>query len=249
MSPGNSPPKTKNSAPGADDRDGADQAVHEAQAGARQQVVGQGVPGEAGDQGHGQQPDTDQPVHLTRLAEGACEEDAQHVHEGRGDEQQGRPVVDLPDEEAAAHVEGDVQRRGERLGHGDALHELVGAGVLNLAHRRLEPDGQEDTGQQQHDEGVQGDLAEQEGPVVREHLAQGATAELGQWQAVVGPRHGAGTGHRLAGRGLLDLKGRGGLADDCRLCHHASPFLKSTVESRSKKLGPTGTVKSLCATR
>jgi hypothetical protein len=235
--------------PGADDRDGPDQAVDEAQARAGQQVIGERVAGEARDQRHRHEADADQPVDLARLAERAGEEHAQHVDEGRRHEQQGRPVVDLADEEAAADVEGDVQRRRERLRHRHALQQLVGAVVLDLRHRRLEPDGQEHAGDQQDDERVEGDLAQQERPVVREHLAQAGLADLAEAEPLVGPAQGSGGGHRTLSRRLGRLDGGGGVRDARGLGHHWSPSLKSLRESRSKKLGPTGTVKSLCATR
>ena len=50
---------------------------------------------------------TDQPVGLAGLAVGAGEEDPQQVAHDRGQEHVRRPVVDLPHEQAAAHVEAD----------------------------------------------------------------------------------------------------------------------------------------------
>ena len=67
------------------------------------------------------QAQADEPVQLTGLAERAGEEDPEHVHDHGRDEEQGGPVVDLADDQSAAHVEGDVQRRGVGLRHRDAL--------------------------------------------------------------------------------------------------------------------------------
>ena len=79
----------------------------------------------------------DHPVQLARLAERAGEEDPHHVHEHRGDEQHRRPVVHLPHQQAAAHVEGDVQRRGVGVGHRHAAQLGVGALVRRLRHARV----------------------------------------------------------------------------------------------------------------
>jgi len=98
--PGNSPPKTRKLGPGADDRDRADEAVDEPEAGAESRSSGSEYRRSL-DQCHRQQADADEPVDLTRLAERAGEEDAEHVHRRRGDEQHGGPVVDLAHEQAA----------------------------------------------------------------------------------------------------------------------------------------------------
>ena len=213
-SPGNSPANDEELRPGADQRDGPDQAVHEPQARARQQVIRQGVAREALDQTEHQQGDADQPVDLARLAEGAGEEDAQAVGEHRGHEEHGGPVVHLPQQQAAPDVEGQAERRRVRLRHRQATEQLVGALVLDLGHRRLEPDGQEDAAQQQDDEGVQRDLTEQERPVVGEHLAQERPGQPGEADPLVGPagrpggdlEHGA---ERLLGCLALDGLVRG----------------------------------------
>ena len=96
--------------PGADERDALDHAVDDAQAVAREQVVGERVAGEALGHGEDEQHEADHPVELARLAERAGEEDAQHVQADDGDEEQRGPVVDLAHEQAAADVERDVQR-------------------------------------------------------------------------------------------------------------------------------------------
>ena len=152
-----------------------------------EQVVGQGVAGEALDQRQHRQLRADEPVELTRLAERPGEEHAHHVHVDRHDEQQCCPVVDLADDEAAADVEGDVKGRGVGLGHHDAPERDVGAVVLHLARAGHEPEGQERTGQQADDHGVHGHLTEHEGPVVGEDLLHEVADALGRPSAVVDP--------------------------------------------------------------
>ena len=170
---------------GADDRRCLHEAVGDPHAGAREQVVGQRVAGEALEDAQDQQQRADDPVDLARLAERAGEEDAHHVDEHRGDEQHRGPVVHLPHEQSAADVERDVEGRGVGLGHVDAAELVVAAHVGDLTHARHEPQGQERAGQQQDDEAPQGDLAEHERPVVREDLAHLRLGELGQAEAVV----------------------------------------------------------------
>ncbi|MBG9887282.1 hypothetical protein ABE10_12235, partial [Bacillus toyonensis] len=91
--------------PGADQRDALDHSVDDAEAVAGEQVVGERVPGEALGHGQDEQDEPDDPVQLTRLAERAGEEHAQHVDADPGDEHERRPVMDLTDQKAAAQVE------------------------------------------------------------------------------------------------------------------------------------------------
>ena len=171
--------------PGADDRDALDHAVDDAQAVAREQVVGERVAGEALGHREDEQQEADDPVELARLAEGAGEEHAQHVQADRGHEQQRRPVVDLPHEQAAADVEADVERRRHRGRHVEALERQVRALVDDLGHRGLEEEGQERARQQDDDEAVERDLAEHERPVVGEDLAAELADEAGDAGALV----------------------------------------------------------------
>jgi hypothetical protein len=85
------------------------------------------------------------------------------------------------------------------------VQQLVGAHVLDFGHRRLEPDRQEDAREQKDDERVEGDLAEQERPVVREDLAEVALAELRKADALVEPARRA----AQSGKRLLAQRGRG----------------------------------------
>ena len=59
----------------------------------------------------------DDPVDLPGSAEGAGEEDAAQVDDDGGREQVGRPVVDLADDQAGAHVEAEPEGGLEGLGH------------------------------------------------------------------------------------------------------------------------------------
>ena len=170
------------------DRGGLQEPVRGADAGAGEQVVGERVAGEALERAQEQQDAADDPVELARLAVGAGEGDAEQVHHHRGDEDRRRPVVHLAHQQAAAHVEGDVQRRGHRLRHADAAQLVVGALVGDVTHRRVEPQGEEHAGEEQHDEAPQRDLAEHERPVVGEDLAQVLLHRRGEAEAVVGPR-------------------------------------------------------------
>ena len=121
---------------GADHRGRLHQAVRDPQPGAGEQVVGQGVAGEALEDAEQDQQRADHPVQLAGLAERAGEEDAHHVHEHRGDEEHRGPVVHLPHQQAAAHVEGDVERRGVGVRHRYAAQLGVGALVRRLRHAR-----------------------------------------------------------------------------------------------------------------
>ncbi|GAA5770437.1 hypothetical protein Aros01_06964 [Streptosporangium roseum] len=220
--------------PGADQRQGDRHALGDPQTGAGEQVVGEGVAGQALGQGQRQQADADQPVELARLAVRTGEEHSERVHHHAGDEQQGGPVVHLPHQQATADVEADVQSRGVRLGHHDALERLVGAVVDDVSHGGLEEEGQERAGQQQDDERVQRDLAQQERPVVGEDLPQVALEEVSRADAVVDEA-------ACARYGLRNVSG----------AHAWPPFSRTSASAspRSQKLGPGGTAKSAVATR
>ena len=209
----------------ADHRDTHQHALGDPHAGAGQQVVRHRVAEEALEDAEGEQAQPDQPVGLARLAVGPGEEDPQQVAEDRGQEQVRRPVVDLPHEQAAAHVEADPQRGRVRLAHPDAVQLRVRPVVDDLGHARVEEQRQEDAGQDQDDERVERDLAEQERPVVGEDLAQQRPEALGGVEPVV--EFGA-------------------------LLRQWLRYGQSRVVSahpRSQKLGPTGSWKSLWATR
>ena len=215
--------------PGSDDRDALDHAVDDAKAVAREQIVGKRVAGEAFGHREDEQHETDHPVDLTRLAERAGEEDAQHVQADGCHEQQRCPVVHLAHQQATADVEREVERRGHRRRHLDALQRHVGAVVVDLDHRRLEEEGQERAREQDDDEAVQRDLAEHERPVVGEDLAP---------ELLDDARH--------AGA-LVDVVGcPAGEACPRSFCTgDGRAVLGGGHSVRSQKLGPTGSVKSL----
>ena len=81
--------------PCTDHRDRLHDAAGDLQTGAGEQVVGQGVAGEAGTQSHRGEGDADDPVELTGLAESAGEEHAEHVDGDGADEDQCCPVMHL----------------------------------------------------------------------------------------------------------------------------------------------------------
>jgi hypothetical protein len=84
------------------------------------------------------------------------------VHHDGGQENQRRPVVNLPDEQPAPHIEADPQRGGISLTHSRPIQRRVHAVIGDLGHARLEVQGEEHAGQQQDDERVERDLTEQE---------------------------------------------------------------------------------------
>ncbi len=171
--------------PRPDHRDGEQDRADDPEAGAGQQVVGQRVTGDAHEQRQHQHHDADQPVALPRPAEGAGEEDTEQVDHDRGHEQQRRPVVQLAHEQAAAHVEGQVQRRVVGRRHLHAPQWRVGPLVDDLTHRGVEEERQVGARQQQDDEGVERDLTEQERPVVGKDLVERPAQGTGDDQPVV----------------------------------------------------------------
>ena len=172
---------------GADDRLRLQEAVGGADAGAGEQVVGERVAGEPFERAQEQQQRADRPVELARLAVRTGEEDPQQVDHHGGDEEHRGPVVDLPHQQAAADVERQPQRRREGLRHLDPAQLRVAAFVGRLAHARVEPQREEDAAEQQDHEAPERDLAQHEGPVVGEDLAQVLLRQGGQAEPVVGP--------------------------------------------------------------
>jgi hypothetical protein len=177
-------------------RDGQGDRVAHPHAGARQQVVEQGVPEEAVHHGHDEQGHAHHPVDLPGPAEGAGEEHPAQVHDEGGEEDQGGPVVHLAHDQAGAHLEADVQRRGVGGRHLGALEGRVGAVVDHLVRRRHEEERQVDARHHQDDEAVHGDLADHERPVVGEDLVEGLAGEVRGAQALVEPPE-QGSSHRL----------------------------------------------------
>jgi hypothetical protein len=185
--PGERPAEQEESEVGADDRDALQDAFQHAQACAGQLVVGQRIAEQPLGQAEGKQHDADQPVDLAGLAVGAGEEHPQHVRHDRGHEQVGRPVVDLPQQQAAADIEADVQRRLVGLAHRDAVELGVRAVVDHRGRGRDEEERQEGPGQQQDDERPQRDLAEHERPVVGKDLPHEHPEPAGSVEPVIQP--------------------------------------------------------------
>src|SRR6185437_2757910 len=109
---------------------------------------------------------TDQPVQPAWPAEPAGKVEPQQVRAHRRDEQQRGPVVELPHQQPAAHVEADVQRRPVRLAHRDAVQLAVRAVVADLRHARLVVEQQEHAGDRGYHERIHRDLPEQRRPPV-----------------------------------------------------------------------------------
>ena len=170
-----------------DQRDRLGDRVGDAQAGARQQVVGQRVAEHAVDQDEAQQAEADHPVEAPRAPVGAGEEHAEQVgDEGRG-EHQGGPVVHLADDQAGAHVEAQAQDRVVGLGHADPAQRPVAAQIDGRGGRGLEEQAHVHPGDHEDDEAVQGDLAEEERPVVGKDVAQLPADEAATAGGVVEP--------------------------------------------------------------
>ena len=215
--------------------------LHEAvgcpDAGAGEQVVGQRVAGEALERAQQQQQGADHPVQLARLAERTGEVDAHQVHEHRRDEEHRGPVVHLPHQQPGAYVEGDVQRGGVGLGHLQAAQLVVGAVVDGLAHARPEPQRQERAGQQQDHEAPQRDLAQHEGPVVGEDLADLLLGHRREAEPLVGPLR-----DRSDAVGLGSRRGLGAVAREWSL-HLGITLVPSSSGRlvRGSHSGPPGT--------
>ena len=172
---------------GPHERDRHHRAITDAHAGARQQVVGQRIAGEPLGERQQDHYHADQPVQFTRPAKGAREKDAHHVGGDHRHEDERRPVMDLPEEQSGADVEADTQHRCEGGRHLLAAQRRIAAVVDDRPGIGGEEERQEDAGEHEDDEREQGKFTEQEGPVIREDLAQRRTRHLGQAGALVEP--------------------------------------------------------------
>ena len=157
---------------GAHDRHRHHHRVRDREAHPREQVVDERVAEEPLEEREHQHQDPDVVDEVTRLAERAREEDAQQVEHDRDHEDVGRPVVGLADEQAGLVLERDVDDRAVGLAHLVALEGLVGPVVDGLRQARLEEEGEVHARRDEHDECVEGDLPEQERPVVGEQVAE-----------------------------------------------------------------------------
>jgi len=77
------------------------------------------------------------------------------VNNDRPDKDVGRPVMHLAHEQAAAHGEAQVQRRGERLRNRLAAKRRIRALVDDVFARRHEVQRKKDPRSQEHDERVE----------------------------------------------------------------------------------------------
>ena len=171
--------------PGTNDRQTQDDGGHDAQTNTGEQVIREGVTEEALDHTQEDECATDNPVSLTRTAEGAGEEDAEHVGNHGHHEHECCPVVHLADEETAANLEGEVQRRCVGARHLDAVERGVGTVVDDLRDGRVKEQCKVNTGQQQDDEAVQRHLTKHEGPVSRKDFVELGTQDAGGRVALV----------------------------------------------------------------
>ena len=208
----------------ADQGDRQGDRVGDADAGARDEVVGQRVAQETLEDRQDQHQQPDGPVELAGLAERAGEEHPGHVDHDRADEDVAGPVVHLAHQQAAANREREVHRRVERLGQDLAAQRPVRAVVDDRGRGGHVVQGEEDAGGQQDHEGVQGDLAQHERPVVGEDLVEEGPAALDDPEPLV----------ELAD-GLADAS----VGAERRLggAHRA---LERTHVLRSQKPGPVG---------
>jgi hypothetical protein len=153
----------------------------------RKEVVGQRVAREAGEHGGDHQRHADDPVDLTWSPESAGEEYAQHMNHDRGHEDVCRPVVGLTHEEPEPDVEAQVEDGGVGLRHAHAAERLVGPVVYHLSHARYIEEREVDSCEDQDDERVEGDLAEQERPVIGKDLLELLPGSPSHLEALIEP--------------------------------------------------------------
>ena len=173
--------------PRAHDGHGQDDRVGDAQPRTREEVVREGVAGEAVCDREQQQRAADEPVDLARLPKRAGEEDAPDMGDDRGQEEQRRPMVHLPEQQPHTNVEAQVDDRPIGRRHADAAQRHVRAAVHDVLRAGGEEQREERPGRDENDEAVHRDLAEQERPMVRERLVEGAAREVCGTEALVDP--------------------------------------------------------------
>ena len=169
----------------ADHRDRHQHRVADREPHPGEQVVDQRIPEVALEQGEDQHRQAEVVGQVARLAERTGEEDAQHVQDDRGDEDIGRPVVRLPHQQAGAHLEREVDRGAVGDAHLVPTQRQVVARVVSRGGAGLEEECQVDARPDEDHERVEGDLAEQERPVVRKHIAQRLLQEWRRAAALV----------------------------------------------------------------
>lgn len=153
-------------------------------------------------------------------------------------------MVDLADEEAAPHVPTQSDRGFVGRRHRSALERRIAAPVDDLAAGRFEEQGEEDPGDHEDQKAVEGDLAEHEREVVREHLPHRPPQEPGPADAFVeeaGRSHGDTAVPRLLRPGLPRSSGPAGFGR-YRLVGSHRPLgpVRSAVHRRLHQAGPIG---------
>jgi hypothetical protein len=159
-------PKEPEREMGAHHRDRLEHTLQQLQAPARQHVIRQDRAGPARGHAQREQGHPDQPGQPARPAERAGEEQPQQMQGHRRDEDQRGPVVDLAHQQAAAHVEAEVEGRFVRLADRHTAQRAVQTVIGDPLHGRVEEHGQVDARGGQHHEGIQRDLPEQQRPVI-----------------------------------------------------------------------------------
>ncbi len=85
---------------------------------------GKRIAGEALEKRQQKEQHADHPVDFARIAKGAGEKDAPHVNGDSGDENERRPMMDLPDQQTRIDREAQVQRR--RVGRATSSRRRAG---------------------------------------------------------------------------------------------------------------------------
>jgi hypothetical protein len=214
----------------AHEGDGECDPVGDREPHSREQVVGEGVAREPLEQPEHGQGHADEPVRVARLSERSREEHPHEVGHDRHHEDQRRPVVGLADQQAGRNVEDDAEGGVVGLRDRGPLERGVAPRVRRLGRAGLEEQGQVDPRGNQHDERVEGDLPEQERPVVGEDVLHRRLEERGDPQPLVEEADGVG------GR-LLLRAGRSPTAEHphvFRTPHHDGPMLPDRAPAATR---------------
>ena len=169
----------------ADERQRQPDRVADREPHAGEQVVDQRVAEVCLQQRQHQHRHADQVRQLPRLPERAGEEDPEQVEDDRRDEDVRGPVVRLADQQSRLAGRREVEDRAVRLGHVLPPEGRVRPVVDDLRRRVDEEERQVDAGRDEHDEGVERNLAEQERPVVGEEVAKRLAQERRRARALV----------------------------------------------------------------
>ena len=143
-------------------------------------VVGQGVSDKSHHDRQSQQPQTNQPVQLTRLLVGPRQQDTQHMQEGCRNHDVGQPVM------PAAQHRPKGQRVDVKDGGIGSLH-LLTVGQLDHPGGRFVVEGEEYTAQDEQHKGKHGDFTQEEGVMHRKSLPEEFIIEAGKIQTLIKP--------------------------------------------------------------